>query len=61
MIRTSRYVEISPDNLKTYSVEYTKIVLSATSEVDVLLKQIYSALSCKKMKPNFFLLFSNYY
>ena len=53
MLKTSRYVEISLDNLKTYSVEYTKIILSAASEVDVLLKQIYLSLGFKKKKPNF--------
>jgi len=53
LINTSRYVEIAFDNFKTYSVEYTKIIISAASEVDVLLKQIYSSLGHKKIKPNF--------
>jgi hypothetical protein len=52
MISTSRYVEIALDNMKTYSVEYTKIILEASSEVDVLLKQIYMALGSKKQRPN---------
>jgi len=39
--------------MKTYSVEYTKIILSAASEVDVLLKQIYSSFGYKKRNPNF--------
>jgi hypothetical protein len=53
MIKTSQYVEISFDNMATFSVEYTKIILSAASEVDVLLKQIYLSLGYKKQKPNF--------
>jgi hypothetical protein len=53
LINTSRYVEIALDNKKTYSVEYTKIILSAASEVDVLLKQIYLSLGHKKKKPDF--------
>jgi hypothetical protein len=53
LINTSRYVEITLDNKETYSVEYTKIILSAASEVDVLLKQIYLSLGFKKKNPNF--------
>jgi len=53
LINTSRYVEIVLDNKKTFSVEYTKIILSAASEVDVLLKQIYLSLGYKKKNPNF--------
>ena len=53
MLKTARYVEICKDNLKTYSVEYTKIILAAASEVDVLLKQIYLALGGDKERPNF--------
>lgn len=53
LINTSRYVEFTIDNMKTYSVEYTKIILSAASEVDVLLKQIYSSFGYKKKQPNF--------
>jgi hypothetical protein len=52
-INTSRYVEIVLDNKETYSVEYTKIILSVASEVDVLLKQIYLSLGYKKKNPNF--------
>jgi hypothetical protein len=36
----SRYIEFSEDNLETYSIELTHILLSASSEVDVILKQI---------------------
>jgi len=53
LINSSRYVEFANDNMKTYSVEYTKIIISAASEVDVLLKQIYSSFGHKKKTPNF--------
>lgn len=35
---TVRFVEPSEDNFKTYSVEFAKILLSASSEVDVVCK-----------------------
>jgi len=53
MLKTARYVEICEDNLKTYSIEYTRIIIAAASEVDVLLKQIYLALEFEKERPNF--------
>ena len=37
---TSRYVEFSEDNFRTYSVEYAKLLLAIGSEVDVLCKII---------------------
>jgi hypothetical protein len=40
----SRYVEFSEMNLKTYSIEFTHLLLSSSSEVDVLLQQICSIL-----------------
>jgi hypothetical protein len=33
---TARYVEVTPGNFRTYSVEYARILLSAGSEVDVM-------------------------
>src|SRR5688572_10687644 len=36
----SRYIEFSRDNLSTYSIELTHILLSASSEVDVIMKQL---------------------
>ena len=44
---TERYVEVHPDNFAAYSVEYARILLSASSEVDVLLKQL-----CDVASPN---------
>jgi len=31
---TARYVEVAEDNFGTYSVEYSRILLSASSEID---------------------------
>lgn len=42
----SRYIEFSDANLSTYSIELTHILLSASSEVDVILKQI-----CQIVEP----------
>lgn len=36
----SRYIEFHPDNYNVYSAEITKIFLSASSEVDVISKEI---------------------
>lgn len=43
---TARYVEIAQDNFHTYSIEYARIILSASSEVDVI-----SKLLCQKIAP----------
>jgi hypothetical protein len=43
---TSRYVEFSKQNFKTYSIEYAKLLLAVGSEVDVLCKVI-----CEKLDP----------
>ena len=37
---TSKYVEFSLENSETYSIEFARILLSAASEADVLLKQL---------------------
>ncbi|MFD1874687.1 hypothetical protein [Hymenobacter bucti] len=37
---TARYVEFSTENAETYSIEFARILLSASSEADVLLKQL---------------------
>jgi hypothetical protein len=37
---TSRYVEFSDPNLETYSIEFARILFSASSEVDVIMKQL---------------------
>jgi hypothetical protein len=38
----SRFIEFSSDNLNTYSIELTHLLLSASSEVVVLMKQLCS-------------------
>ncbi|MNT11187.1 hypothetical protein D3C72_1460550 [compost metagenome] len=43
----SRYIEFSENNLQTYSIEIAHILLSSSSEVDVILKQF-----CKLIEPN---------
>ena len=44
LVETERYVEIASDNYQTYSIEFARILLSASSEVDVICK-----LLCKKI------------
>jgi len=43
---TSRYVEFSQDNFKTYSIEFVKLLLAIGSEVDVVAKDV-----CKALDP----------
>jgi hypothetical protein len=38
--RLSRYIEFANDNLDTYSIELAHIFLSASSEIDVIMKQL---------------------
>jgi hypothetical protein len=49
---TSRYVEIVSDNYKTYSVEYARILLSASSEVDVICKLLCRKIDATKRSKN---------
>jgi len=41
----SRYIEFSTANLGTYSIELTHILLSASSEIDVIMKQLCAMVS----------------
>jgi len=41
----SRYIEFASENLGTFSIELTHILLSASSEVDVIMKQLCSLIS----------------
>jgi hypothetical protein len=43
---TARFVEIHPDNYDTFSIEYARLLLAASSEVDVLCKRL-----CKALEP----------
>ncbi len=45
LLRISRYIEFSDANYSTYSIELASILLGASSEVDVVAKQL-----CKKLK-----------
>ncbi len=38
--KISRYIEFANDNLSTYSIELTRILLSASSEIDLIMKQL---------------------
>ncbi len=38
--KISRYIEFCSDNLQTYSIELAHILLSASAEVDVIMKQL---------------------
>jgi hypothetical protein len=44
---TTRYVELATENFRTYSTEYTKLLLATGSEIDVLCKVI-----CEKLDPS---------
>jgi hypothetical protein len=44
---TSRFVEFSRENFATYSIEFTRLLLSCGSEVDVVAKAL-----CQKIEPN---------
>ncbi len=46
----SRYIEFTDDNLDTYSIELARILLSASSEIDVIMKQLCGFLSSIRVK-----------
>lgn len=52
LIKTARFVEFNNDNLKTYSIEFARILLAASSEVDVILKLICKQSGSKKKEDN---------
>lgn len=45
--KVSRYIEFANDNLNVHSIELTHILLSASSEVDVIMKEI-----CQHLEPS---------
>ncbi len=49
--KVSRFIEFATPNLSVYSIELAHILLSASSEVDVILKQICGVVDPSK-KPN---------
>ena len=50
--KLSRYIEFSNDNLGTYSIELSHILLSASSEIDVMMKQLCGLLDPDKATNN---------
>jgi hypothetical protein len=48
----SRYIEFANENLGTYSIELTHILLSASSEVDVIMKQLCSLIDPSQITNN---------
>ncbi len=52
LIQLSRFIEFSEDNYETYSQELAKVFLTASSEADVVLKEICKILGLDKKKPN---------
>lgn len=48
----SRYIEFDDQNLDTYSIELTHILFSASSEVDVVMKQLCDLIDPKKKVEN---------
>lgn len=46
LARTSRFVEFSEDNYNVHSIEFTRILLSSSSEVDVVAKEF-----CRHLSP----------
>lgn len=44
---TTRYVEPTTDNFRTYSIEFTRLFLSVCSEIDVVAKVL-----CQKVDPS---------
>lgn len=47
LITTNRYVEICEDNLDTFSTQFTRLLLAAASEVDVVAKTL-----CAQIDPH---------
>lgn len=48
----SRYIEFSETNMNTYSIELTRILLAASSEIDVIMKQLCALLAPKAKAKN---------
>lgn len=57
LIKTARFIEFCEENLATYSIELAHILLSASSEVDVLLREICNLKGVKANNINDYKLF----
>jgi hypothetical protein len=47
--KVARYIELTKENFKTYSIELAHLLLATSSEVDVVTKSL-----CEKINPNAF-------
>lgn len=52
LIEMNRYVEICEDNFDTYSTQFTRLLLAAASEVDVVAKTLCGQIDPKSKHPN---------
>ncbi len=50
--KTIQYVELTSNNYKTYSIEFARILLSASSEVDVICKLLCQKIDATKRNKN---------
>lgn len=48
--KMTRYVELSESNDKTFSIEFARIIMAATQEVDVILKKYVNRLVAIHLK-----------
>lgn len=48
----SRYIEFAPGNFATYSIELAKLLISISSEVDVVMKELCNEVDNSKPKNN---------
>ncbi len=47
LVNCTRYVEFHPGNFDTYSIEFARIIMASSSEIDTVFKQI-----CRLIDPN---------
>jgi len=52
LIETMRYVEICEDNFDTYSTQFTRLLLAAASEVDVIAKLLCNQIDAASKPKN---------
>lgn len=52
LLATARFVEFTPDNYKTYSVQFVRLLLAAGSEVDVTCKALIRTFDPKAKPEN---------
>jgi hypothetical protein len=47
LLKSSRYVEFVPENFHVHSIEFARILISSSSEIDVIAKELCQLLSSK--------------